>query len=183
MCCISAVTGKRTESTGILITTSLWMWTFLFFHVAQDKHLQCMWKLNITEKKFGDMAGVKMCQGLFSLPSFSPLLSWKLSSVLSWLFNLVACLVQLILDIHCFLLASFLSWELSVPYRYPERAASSGRKEYFRQLTAGSHEPGLHAYVPYRREYVWIQWVMRRNIHKTRQVRSANPCDLKSLLL
>lgn len=66
---------------------------------------------------------------------------------LSWLFNLVAWVVQLILDIHWFFLTSFLSSEFSVPYRYQERVASSGRKEYFKQLTAGSQEPGFHAYV------------------------------------
>lgn len=88
--------------------------------------------------------------------------TWKAficTASLSWLFSLVAySLVQFILDIHWIFLTSFLSSELIVPYRYQERAASSGRREYLKQLTGGSQEPGLPAYVTSQNsvpEYSW----------------------------
>lgn len=169
----------RTEPPGILITTTLRMLTFPFFHVAQDKHLQCMWKQNVIEKIWATQQVLKYARVSPAFHYFSFI--WKdfiCSVSLSWLFSLV----QLILDIHCFFLRSLLSSELIVPYRYQVKAASSGRKEYLKWFIAGSQESGLDAYVALQIEYVWIQLVMWKDIHKTRQFRSANPCDLKSLL-
>lgn len=82
-------------------------------------------------------------------------LTWKAficAASLPWLFSLVAHnLSGPIHSWYSLFFSFFISFfRLIVPYRYQERAASSGGKEYLKQLTGGSQEPDLPAYVAWQ---------------------------------